>query len=129
MSTAAASSVRTFQVDKSHSEVIFQVRHLITTVRGRFSDFAGTIAFDREDPTASTVEFTIQATSIDTNEPNRDTHLRSADFFAADIYPTIRFVSTRITPKRRLSAPPRTPPSRVIPTPYTPEMAAISSFA
>lgn len=99
MSTAAASSVRTFQVDKSHSEVIFQVRHLITKVRGRFSDFAGTVAFDREDPAASSVEFTIQATSIDTNEPNRDTHLRSADFFAADAYPTIRFASTRITPK------------------------------
>ncbi len=48
--TSSATAVRTYQVDKSHSEVIFQVRHLITRVRGRFSDFGGTIEFDRGEP-------------------------------------------------------------------------------
>lgn len=96
MSTAAATSIRTFQIDKSHSEIAFQVRHLITRVRGHFTDFAGTIAFDRENPAASRVDVTIQAASIDTNEPTRDTHLRSADFFAADTFPTLRFVSTSV---------------------------------
>jgi polyisoprenoid-binding protein YceI len=97
--TSAATAVRTYQIDKSHSEVNFQVRHLLTRVRGRFSDFAGTIAFDEENPANSTVEFVIQAASIDTNESNRDTHLRSDDFFAADRFPTLSFRSTTITPR------------------------------
>lgn len=99
MSTATATAVRTFQIDKSHSEAAFQVRHLITRVRGRFSDFGGTIQFDQEHPERSTVEFTIQATSIDTSEPNRDTHLRSDDFFAVEQYPTLTFRSTAVVPR------------------------------
>jgi polyisoprenoid-binding protein YceI len=95
--TAIQSAVRTFQIDKSHSEVTFQVRHLLTKVRGRFSDFAGAIDFNAEQPEASTVRLTIQAGSIDTNQPDRDTHLRSADFFAADQFPTLTFESTGIT--------------------------------
>jgi polyisoprenoid-binding protein YceI len=97
--TATATPVRTFTVDRAHSEVIFQVRHLLTKVRGRFREFEGTIAFDREHPEQSSVEFRIQAASIDTNEPQRDAHLRSDDFFAAGTYPTISFASTRITPR------------------------------
>jgi polyisoprenoid-binding protein YceI len=97
--SATVTAVRTYQVDKAHSEVIFQVRHLITKVRGRFSDFSGAIEFDQEQPANSTVEFTIQASSIDTNEANRDTHLRSDDFFAAETFPTITFRSTTITPR------------------------------
>jgi polyisoprenoid-binding protein YceI len=97
--TSSATAIRTYQVDKSHSEVIFQVRHLITRVRGRFSDFGGTIEFDEENPANSKVEFVIQAASIDTNEPNRDTHLRSDDFFAAEKFPTLSFRSTKITPR------------------------------
>jgi polyisoprenoid-binding protein YceI len=99
MSTVTASTVRTFQVDKSHSEVTFQVRHLITKVRGRFSEFAGSIEFDREQPANSKVNVAIQAASIDTAEPNRDNHLRSDDFFAADRFPTLTFVSSTITPR------------------------------
>jgi len=99
MATATTSAVRTFQVDKSHSEVTFQVRHLITKVRGRFTDFGGTIEFDSEQPSNSKVNFVIQAASIDTAEPNRDVHLRSEDFFAAETYPTLTFTSTKITPR------------------------------
>ena len=73
MSTATA--VRAFAIDKTHSEAAFQVRHLITKVRGRFADFAGTIQFDAEQPARSSVSFTIQAASIDTATPDRDAHL------------------------------------------------------
>lgn len=92
----ATTTVRTYKIDKSHSEAIFQVRHLVTKVRGRFSDFDGVIQLDEANPERSTVEFTIQATSIDTNEPDRDKHLRSEDFFAVEQFKTIAFKSKRI---------------------------------
>jgi len=100
MSTATANSVRTFSIDKAHSDVTFQVRHLITRVSGRFTDYSGTIEFDRDNPSQSKVAFTIQAASIDTAEPKRDEHLRSDDFFAATTFPTLTFTSTKITPMR-----------------------------
>jgi polyisoprenoid-binding protein YceI len=96
MSTATAAAVRTFQIDRAHSEVFFQVRHLISKVRGQFSEFAGTITFDQEQPEHSSVLFTVQTASIDTNQADRDTHLRSDDFFSADKYPTLTFKSTAI---------------------------------
>ena len=99
MSTAAATAVRTVHVDKAHSEAAFQVRHLLTRVRGHFSDFAGTIAFDQEQPAQSTVQVTIQAASIDTGEPARDKHLRSEDFFAVEQFPALTFTSTGVTPR------------------------------
>lgn len=92
-------STRTLQIDKAHSEATFQVRHLLTKVRGRFADFAGTITFDEQSPASSAVSLTIQAASIDTNEPQRDQHLRSADFFEVEKYPTLTFTSTSITPR------------------------------
>jgi polyisoprenoid-binding protein YceI len=100
MSTVTATAVRTFQVDKTHSEVAFQVRHLITKVRGRFTDYSGTIEFDQGNPAQSKVGFTIQAASIDTAEAKRDAHLRSDDFFAAETFPTLTFTSTKITPRK-----------------------------
>jgi polyisoprenoid-binding protein YceI len=89
--------VATYKIDKSHSEVLFQVRHLVTKVRGRFDDFEGTIAFDEGNPGASSVAVTIQATSIDTNEKDRDTHLRSGDFFDVERFPTLTFTSTSVS--------------------------------
>ena len=97
--TATATATRTYQIDKSHSEATFQVRHLITKVRGRFSDFEGTVTLDDAHPERSSVAITIQAASIDTSEPNRDAHLRSPDFFAVDEFPTLAFTSTQIAPK------------------------------
>ena len=99
MSTATANGVRTFNIDKSHSDVTFQVRHLITRVSGRFSDYAGTIEFDHDNPSQSKVAFTIQAASIDTAEPKRDEHLRSDDFFSVEKFPTLSFRSTKISPR------------------------------
>jgi len=95
MTTTTA--VRTYQIDKAHSEAVFQVRHLITKVRGRFSEFEGAIEFDESQPEHSSVTFCIQTSSIDTNQPDRDTHLRSEDFFAAGRFPSLRFVSTKIS--------------------------------
>jgi len=94
--SAIASPVRTFAVDKTHSEAIFQVRHLVTKVRGRFTDLGGSIAFDEASPEQSAVSFTIQAASIDTGTPDRDAHLRSEDFFHVEKHPAITFVSTAI---------------------------------
>lgn len=96
MTTSGATGLRTFTIDKAHSEAGFQVRHLITRVSGRFSDFEGTIKFDEAHPEQSSVSFTIKTGSIDTREADRDKHLRSADFFAADEHPTITFTSARV---------------------------------
>ena len=97
--SAVPTSTRTFVIDKAHSEATFQVRHLVTKVRGHFSEFAGTIKYNDETPEQSSVSFTIQAASIDTKTADRDAHLRSEDFFFVDQYPEISFVSSKITKK------------------------------
>lgn len=94
-----AIQTRTFQIDKAHSEAAFQVRHLISKVRGRFSDLSGTIAFDEGQPERSVVDVAIQASSIDTGTNDRDAHLRSDDFFAVEKFPLITFRSVSIAPK------------------------------
>jgi polyisoprenoid-binding protein YceI len=97
MTTTAV--LRSFSIDKAHSEVLFQVRHLVTKVRGRFSDFSGTVVFDPALPEQSSISLTIDATSVDTNAADRDQHLRSDDFFAVATHPTLTFVSSRVTKK------------------------------
>lgn len=85
----------TWNIDPSHSSVGFSVKHMvIATVRGRFTQFGGAIVADGNGGVA--IEGVVQAASIDTNEPQRDEHLRSADFFEAAEHPEIRFASTRI---------------------------------
>ena len=86
----------TWKVDPIHSSVAFEVKHMmIATVRGHFSEFAGTLEA-AEDPTQSRVYGTVNVASIDTGNAERDAHLRSSDFFDADRYPEIRFASTRV---------------------------------
>ncbi|HJR53967.1 MAG TPA: YceI family protein [Gemmatimonadota bacterium] len=88
-----------YEVDPAHTQVLFKVRHMgISTVTGRFNRFAATFAYDPADPAASWLTATIDAASIDTENERRDNHLRSADFFAADSYPTLTFQSTRVGP-------------------------------
>ena len=87
-----------YTIDPTHSEAAFQVRHIVTKVRGRFTDFSGTIRMDRARPEASAVEFRIRTTSIDTALADRDKHLRSADFFDVEKYPEIVFQSSGVSP-------------------------------
>jgi polyisoprenoid-binding protein YceI len=97
--TATTAPARTFTIDKTHSEVTFQVRHLVTKVRGRFTDFNGTVRFDEAQPGNSSLTFSIDAASIDTGTADRDTHLRSDDFFAVEKHPAITFSSSKVTKK------------------------------
>jgi polyisoprenoid-binding protein YceI len=96
---AAPALADTYTVDKAHSEAAFQVRHILTKVRGTFRDFSGTINFDKAKPEASSVEFRIKATSIDTGIQKRDDHLRSPDFFDVATHPEIVFKSTKVVAK------------------------------
>ena len=94
--TATTLPTGTWNVDPTHSRVGFRVKHLgISNVRGEFHDFDGQFVI-AEDGTA-TASGTVRVASIDTNEANRDAHLKSADFFDADTYPEITFQSTSIT--------------------------------
>jgi polyisoprenoid-binding protein YceI len=99
VTTTAIATTTTYGIDKAHSEVTFQVRHLLTRVRGRFSDFTGEIEYDEENPERSSVNVQVQAASIDTNERDRDAHLRSADFFDVDKFASLTFRSTGIQQK------------------------------
>ncbi len=89
-----------YRVDPAHSRIGFAVRHLeINWVEGRFKEFEGTIHFDDKDVTKSSVEFTAKVASVDTEVEARDKHLRTADFFEAEKYPTMTFKSTRVERK------------------------------
>ena len=94
--TPALAAVETLNIDASHTNVGFSIRHFFTPVRGEFKDVKGTIAFDKANPNNSKVEVSIPAASINTNHERRDTHLRGEDFFHAEKNPTITFVSTAI---------------------------------
>lgn len=86
-----------FQIDNSHSEIQFSVRHMmVSKVRGVFEKWGGEIALDPANPAATTVDITIDAASINTKDAQRDGHLRSADFLNVEQFPTIHFKSTKV---------------------------------
>ena len=90
----------TYNIDPAHSIIGFAVRHLeINWVEGRFKDFKGTVNFDDKDITKSSVEFNAKIASIDTGVEGRNKHLRTADFFDAEKYPDMKFVSTKVEKK------------------------------
>jgi len=94
METATATKT-TWGIDTTHTEVQFKVKHLvIATVTGFFKKFSGSVVSETEDFDGATVNFSLDVNSIDTNQADRDAHLKSADFFAADQYPTLDFTGT-----------------------------------
>jgi len=97
--TLASAEPATYKIDPNHSSVGFSIRHFVSNVPGRFRDFSGVIKYDKQNPAASSVEFTVQAASITTDNNDRDEHLRSADFFDVQKFPTLTFTSTKVTPK------------------------------
>jgi len=102
MSTATQAAARTtWKIDPVHSHIEFSVRHLmITSVKGRFTGVAGSVTIDEANPADSDVDIRIDASTIDTREPQRDGHLRSADFLDVEKYPYLTFKSTRIADRK-----------------------------
>jgi polyisoprenoid-binding protein YceI len=90
-------AVAPWQIDPAHTEIEFSARHLmISNVKGRFSDPAGTVSYDPDQAGSLQLEVTIPIATIDTRNEQRDAHLRSADFFDAEHHPTMTFKGTRI---------------------------------
>ncbi len=88
-----------YDINTSHSLIEFSVKHMMfTTVKGRFTQFQGDIEIDEANPINSKVDVTIETASISTGDANRDAHLRSADFFEPEKYPTITFTSAKVEP-------------------------------
>lgn len=99
MILAVGAQANTWQVDKVHSSVGFTVSHMtISKVRGRFNDFSGELNFDGKDLKSGSIAFTVKVSSIDTDDEDRDGHLKSDDFFNAETYPDISFKSKKVIP-------------------------------
>ena len=87
----------TWTIDPSHTRLGFEARHaMVTTVRGSFGDVAGTIEIDASNPSGSTASVAVQMASVSTGTPDRDAHLRSADFFDVEAHPEMTFASTGV---------------------------------
>ncbi|HUO33460.1 MAG TPA: YceI family protein [Candidatus Acidoferrum sp.] len=102
MTATAATQTGTtaWKIDPAHTVAEFKVKHMmISHVKGHFTGVSGSLTLDESDVAKSRIEATIEAASIDTREPQRDAHLKSADFFEAEKYPTLTFTSTSITRK------------------------------
>jgi polyisoprenoid-binding protein YceI len=95
--TASFAATSTWKIDPQHSAAQFSVRHLtISTVRGAFSKVTGTVEFDDRDVSKSSVDVSIDVSTVDTREPARDKDLRSEKFFDVEHFPTITFKSTKV---------------------------------
>ena len=96
--TAPQTAVTTWNIDPVHSVAEFKVKHMmISNVKGQFTGLSGKLALDESDIAHSRVEATIDAATINTRDAQRDTHLKSPDFFDAEKFPTLSFKSTRVT--------------------------------
>jgi polyisoprenoid-binding protein YceI len=96
--TDLATLTGTWTIDGAHSRVGFSAKHaMVTTVRGYFETFEGSLTLDGSDPAKSTANVTIQAASFDTGVPDRDGHVRGSDFLDVENFPTLTFVSTAVS--------------------------------
>lgn len=96
MAMAVTAPAATWKIDPTHSELTFKVRHLFSKTGGEFGKWSGTLEFDPENLSGGSVELTIDAATIDTDNDKRDQHLRSDDFFHVTEYPEINFASSKI---------------------------------
>jgi polyisoprenoid-binding protein YceI len=100
-STQVQPQTSTWNLDPAHSVAEFKVKHMmVSNVKGQFTGVAGSLKLDGDDILRSSVEASIEAASIHTREPQRDTHLKSADFFDVEKFPTLTFKSTGVSRKR-----------------------------
>jgi polyisoprenoid-binding protein YceI len=96
--TVVPSTTTTWNIDPIHSTAEFKVRHMmVSNVKGYFTGLSGTLTLDAGDVTKSSVEASIDATTISTRDPQRDAHLKSADFFDVEKFPVLTFKSNRVT--------------------------------
>jgi polyisoprenoid-binding protein YceI len=94
----AMAQVTNWKIDSAHSAAHFSVRHMmVTTVRGTFGKMTGTVQFDPKDWSKTVVDATIDVTTVNTNEPKRDAHLKSPDFFDVEKFPTMTFKSKSVS--------------------------------
>ena len=99
MKTATLTTTK-WSIDKVHSKIQFMVKHLmITTVNGSFKEYESSVETENDDLTTAKINFSADANSVDTGSEHRDTHLKSDDFFAAEKFPKLSFVSTKMTKK------------------------------
>ena len=90
-------SAAKYQIDSTHSSASFSIKHMmIAKVHGGFEKLSGSLTYDAQNPSASKIEVVIDASTINTREAQRDTHLKSADFFDVEKFPTLTFVSKKV---------------------------------
>lgn len=98
--TTTPASTITWKIDPAHSQAEFKVKHMmISNVKGSFSGLSGTLIEDPSDPTRSQIDASIDASTVSTGDEQRDTHLKSADFFDQAQHPTMTFKSTKVEKK------------------------------
>jgi polyisoprenoid-binding protein YceI len=85
-----------WQIDRVHSGVYFEIRHSFATVRGQFDDISGKLVFDPENMSASRCDLEVKVASVNTNNKQRDDHLRTKEFFSVDEYQAMKFQTTRV---------------------------------
>jgi polyisoprenoid-binding protein YceI len=99
LASVAGAAPATYKIDPAHSGATFAIRHLmISNVRGQFGNITGTVEYDPQNLAATKVAASIDVSTVDTRQPKRDAHLKTADFFDVEKFPTMTFVSKRLMP-------------------------------
>lgn len=97
IASTAQAATTTYEIDRTHSSVLFKIRHLLSKTAGQFQAFGGTVTIDPDKRDTVDVSATIETASVDTDDAKRDNHLRGADFFDAAQFPKITFTGGKLT--------------------------------